>query len=239
LVPRRKSTGNVDAELLRTMLDDPLSAFTEAIRAMRIGLAMSNAGSKVVLVTSALPAEGKSTAAMLLAVSSASSGKRTVLLDCDLRQRSSSHVFGVKDAPGLSDLLRGAADLKDVITRDTATQTYIIPAGSVVPNAADWLMSQKMSDLVTELRKEFDYIVMDGAPLLPVVDALALATISDKVLLVVEWGHTPLACISEAFKILRPTAHRIAGVVLNKADQTQLPGYAAYYRSSGRYLGNA
>jgi succinoglycan biosynthesis transport protein ExoP len=239
LLPRPKSTGTFEARLLRATLDEPLSGFTEAVRAMRISFELSNAGSKVLLVTSALPAEGKSTVAILLAVSSANSGKRAVLVDCDFRQRSSSAAFGKKDAAGLSELLRGAAELKDVITRDAATQTYVIPAGSMVPNAADWLMSGKMSELVAELRKEFDCVIMDASPLLPVVDALPLATMADKVLLVVEWARTPLACISEAFKVLRPAAHRLAGVVLNKADQTQMPGYAAYYRSAGKYLAKA
>lgn len=235
VLPRSKSPVALEAQLLRTTLDEPFSAFAEAVRATRISIELSNVGSKVVLVTSALPGEGKSTAAMLLAVSNANSGKRTVLLDCDLRQGSSSAAFGTKDAPGLSELLRGTVELKDVIAKDAQTQTYVIPSGAMVPNAADWLMGQKMSDLITELRKDFDYIIMDAAPLLPVIDALALATMADKVLMIVEWARTPTSSISEAFKILRPSAHRVAGVILNKADQMQLPGYAAYYRS-GMYL---
>jgi Mrp family chromosome partitioning ATPase len=77
---------------------------------------------------------------------------------------------------------------------------------------------------------------MDTSPLLPIVDALALATLSDEILLIVGWCHTPLSSISEAFKGLRPAAHRVAGMVL---DQKELPGYAAYYRSSGKYLSRA
>ena len=113
----------------------------------------------------------------------------------------------------------------------------------MVPNAADLLMSQRMRDLIAELRGEFDYIVMDTSPLLPVVDALALATVADKVLLIVEWGQTPRASISEAFKILRPEAHRVAGIVLNKVDLNQLQGYgyrgSYHYRSVGKYSSNA
>ena len=112
-----------------------------------------------------------------------------------------------------------------------------------MPNAADLLMSLEMRDLIAELRGEFDYIVMDTSPLLPVVDALALATVADKILLIVEWGQTPLASISEAFKVLRPEAHRVAGIVLNKVDRNQLPGYAYrggyHYRSAGKYFSNA
>ena len=180
---------------------------------------------------------------MLLAASSASSGKRTVLLDCDMRQQATSQAFRNKRGPGLSELLRGTAKPMDVITKDPATRTYVIPAGSMVPNAADLLMSQRMRDLIAELRGEFDYIVMDTPPLLPVVDALALATVADKVLLVVEWGQTPRAAISEAFKVLRPEAHRVAGIVLNKVDLNQLQGYGYrsgyHYRSVGKYFSNA
>jgi polysaccharide biosynthesis transport protein len=243
LVQHRKFRGTLYDRLLHRIVDQPLSHFSEAVHAMRISLELSNANSKVILITSALPAEGKSTAAMLLATSSASSGKRTVLLDCDLRQQSTSEAFRNKRQPGLSELLRGTAELMDVIARDPATKTYLIPAGSMLLNAADLLMSQTMRDLIAELRGEFDYVVMDAPPLLPVVDALALATVADKVLLIVEWGQTPLASIYEAFKILRPEAHRVAGIVLNKVDLHQLPGYGYsagyYYRSVGKYVSNA
>jgi succinoglycan biosynthesis transport protein ExoP len=243
LIQNRKFHGNLYDRLLHRIVDEPLSHFSEAVHAMRINLELSNANPKVILITSALPDEGKSTAAMLLAASSASSGKRTVLVDCDLRQQSTSEVFRNKRQPGLSQLLRGTAELMDVITKDPATKTYVIPAGFVAQNTADMLMSQQMRDLIAELRDEFEYIVMDTAPLLPVVDALALATVADKILVIVEWGHTPRAAISEAFKVLRPEAHRVAGIVLNKVDLSQLQGYGYrggyHYRAVGKYFSNA
>jgi Mrp family chromosome partitioning ATPase len=114
----------------------------------------------------------------------------------------------------------------------------VIPAGAAVPNAADLLMSQQMQDLIGGLRGEFDYIVIDTPPLLPVVDALALATVADKVLLIVEWGRTPFASISEAFKVLRPEAHRVAGIILNKVDLRQLQRYG-YRGSVDKFFSNA
>jgi len=238
LVQDRKGRGNSDNRQLYKMVDEPFSYIGEAVRAMRISLELANSSSKVVLITSALPAEGKSTAAMLLAASSARAGKKTILLDCDLHQQTTSETLHNKNRPGLSDLLRGTAELADVLTKDPTTTTYVIPAGSLVSNAADLLMSHRMRDLIAALREEFDYIIMDSAPLLPVVDSLVLTTIADKVLVIVEWGQTPRASISEAFKILRPEAHRVAGVVLNKVDMTQLPEYG-YGRGYGyRYVGN-
>ncbi len=243
LVQHRKFRATLYDRLLHRVVDEPLSRFSEAVHAMRISLELSSANPKVILITSALPGEGKSAAAMLLAASSASSGKRTALLDCDLRRQSTSEAFRNKRQPGLSELLRGTAELMDVITKDPVTKIYMIPAGSMVPNAPDLLMSQRMRDLIAELRGEFDYIVMDTSPLLPVVDALALATVADKILLIVEWGQTSRASISEAFKVLRPEAHRVAGIVLNKVDLTQLPGYGYdggyHYRSADKYFSNA
>jgi succinoglycan biosynthesis transport protein ExoP len=111
----------------------------------------------------------------------------------------------------------------------------------MVPNAADLLMSQQMQDLIAELRSDFDYVVLDTSPLLPVVDALALATVADKVLLVVEWGQTPRGAIFAAFKVLRPEVHRVAGIVLNKVDLNQLQGYGdrGGYQYRSKYFNNA
>ena len=246
LVRHRKLRGTpYDRDrLLHRMVDEPLSHFSEAVRAMRIGLELSSSGgeAKVILITSSLPAEGKSAASMLLAASSAMSGHTTVLLDCDLRQQAVSEAFGKKQ-PGLSELLRGTAELSDVIDIDPVTNTCVIPAGSIVPNPADLLMSRRMRDLIAQLRNRYDYIVIDAPPLLPVIDALALATMVDKILVIVEWGQTPRAAISEAFKVLRPEAHRVAGIVLNKVDLNQLQGYGYrggyHYRSVGKYFSNA
>jgi polysaccharide biosynthesis transport protein len=229
-------------QILHRLVDEPLSDFSEAVRAMRIGLELSSANAKVILITSALPTEGKSTAAVLLAASSATAGHTTVLLDCDLRQQAVSEAFGTKQ-PGLSELLRGTAELTDIIDIDPVTNTCVIPAGSIVPNPADLLMSRRMRDLITQLRNQFDYIVIDAAPLLPVIDSLALATMVDKVLIVVEWSRTSRESLSEAFKVLRPEAHRVAGIVLNKVDLNQLQGYSYrggyQYRSARKYFGNA
>jgi polysaccharide biosynthesis transport protein len=231
LVTERRARSISHDRLLRGMVDEPLSHLSEAVHAIRISLELSDAHPKVILITSALPAEGKSTAAMLLAASSASSGKKTLLLDCDLRRQSTSEAFLNTHQPGLSDFLRGTAKIADVMIKDPLTKAYVIPAGSMIPNAADWLMSQRMRDLISVLRHEFGYIIVDTSPLLPVVDALVLATIVDKILVIVEWSETPRTSIFEALKVLRPEARRIAGIVLNKVDLGQLPGYS--YR--GRY----
>ncbi len=239
-VPQRKAR-IPHHQTLNRMVNEPFSHLSEAMHAMRIGLELSSARPKVILITSALPGEGKSTTAMLLAASSASSGKRTVLLDCDLRLRSTSEALQSKHRTGLSEVLRGTARLEDVIVEDPVTKISVIPAGAMVGNAADVLMSQEMLDLIAILRGAFDYIVMDGPPLLPVVDALALATAADKILVIVEWSRTPRNSIYEAFRVLGTEANRVAGVVLNKVDFNELPGYGGYhyYRSVAKYYHHA
>jgi succinoglycan biosynthesis transport protein ExoP len=234
MVEYRKARGPLYGLLLHSLVDEPLSDFSQAVNSLRIGLQLSNTDSKVFLITSALPGEGKSTAAMLLAASIASSSKRTILIDCDLHQQSISGSLPNPRRPGLAELLQGKASVEDVIVKDPISKTYIIPAGSMVPNAADLLMSQRMRDLIAVLRSEFDCIVIDSAPLLPVVDALVLTSIADRVLMIVEWSQTPHASVTEAFKILRPEVHRVAGIVFNKVDPNEIPGYA--YR--GGYRGS-
>jgi succinoglycan biosynthesis transport protein ExoP len=198
----------------------------DAARAMRINLELSNASPQVILVTSALPGEGKTTTARLLAASSAAAGRRTLLLDCDLHRSTGRGEVADGPALGLSDLLRRTAELSDVLVQDPVAKYFVISAGCNVSNAADWLMSSRMHDLIRILRDEFEYIVMDAPPLLPVVDALALSRLADKILIVVAWSDTPRRTISEAFTILRPEAHRVGGIVLNKIDFVCLPDYA-------------
>jgi capsular exopolysaccharide synthesis family protein len=229
----------------RAVIDRPLSQLSETVRAVRIGLEISNSpqAPRVILVTSSVPGEGKSTAATLLAASSAVSGRKTVLIDCDLRHRSISATLENKQ-PGLSELLSGAASLAEVTQRHPLMDTDVIAAGSIVRNPADLLMSRSMHDVVAQLRDKYDYIVMDASPLLAVVDALALATVADKILVVAEWSRTPRESISEAFRILRPEQSRVAGIVLNKVDPKRMRGYgyigAGYNGSSfKKYFGDA
>ena len=236
LVSQRKFRGSSYHQSLDRVVNQPLSHLSEAVRSMRVILERSSASSKVILITSALPGEGKSTAAMLFAASCASSGKKTVLLDCDLRLRSTSEALRREHQPGLSEFLSGTAKLTDVVEQDLVTKINFIPAGSTKANPADLLMSQGMLDLIAVLRSGFDYVIMDSPPLLPVVDALALTTGADKILVVVEWCRTPRATISEAFRVLGPEAKRVAGVVLNKVDFDELPGYGGHqYR---KYFNN-
>jgi polysaccharide biosynthesis transport protein len=243
LAQGQKFRGTFYDRVLRRVNDESISHFIAAVDTLRINLELRSANPKIILITSALPAEGKSTVAMLLTASSASSGKRTILLDCDLHRQTISGTLQQENRPGMSDLLCGTAEVMDVITKyPIMDRCYMIPAGSMVKNAADLLMSQRMRDLIAELRGKFDYIVMDSPPLLPVVDTSAVASVADAILLVVEWDRTPRAAISEAIKALGPETHRIAGVVLDKVNLHQLQWYSYpggyQYRFASKYVSN-
>jgi len=227
----RRSAGN--RSLVQAAVREPLSPFSEAVRTIRLAVRFSNPDHhpKVILVTSSLPGEGKSAIATLLAVSSAGAGQRTVLVDCDVRGRTVSRDFG-EQRPGLTDLLSGSADLASATLRDADSGCHVIPAGSKMRNPGDVLASRRMGEIMARLRREYDYIVVDTPPLLSTVDALALASMADKILVTIDGSYSHTDSVAEAFRILRPETRRIAGIVFNKVtpDQLRRYGYVDAYQ---------
>jgi polysaccharide biosynthesis transport protein len=212
--------------LVEALMCERRSQLSTSVETARIVLRFSNATAvpKVILLTSAIPGEGKSAVARLLATSSALSGQRTALVDCDLHHGSLSEQFGRKNS-GLAQVLTGETDIASVTVQDPATGLFVIPAGSAAKSPADLLSSEVMQDLVNQLRQQYDYVVMDASPLLPVVDALALAAVADKIVMVVEWGRTSRTSVSEALKTLRSAGYSIGGILLNKVDYKRLASY--------------
>jgi polysaccharide biosynthesis transport protein len=206
--------------------DIPQGLLDQAATTIRLGVkfAAPDRAPKILLVTSAIPGEGKSSAALLLAMSSAASGQKAVLLDCDFRHPSLSRAFGNPQI-GMSDILMSRAEISDVAIKVGATGTYLIPAGSAADSPADLLSSEQMRSVIGRLRESYEYVVIDSSPLLPVVDALGIARLADKIIVIVEWARTPRQVVSEAVKLLRPQSDRIAGIVLNKVDFKQLSRY--------------
>jgi Mrp family chromosome partitioning ATPase len=142
-------------------------------------------------------------------------------------------------------VLNGETDIASVTVEDPATGLFVIPAGSTARSPADLLSSQAMQDVIARLRQQYDYIVVDASPLLPVIDALALAAIADKIVMIVEWDRTSRTSVSEALKTLRFARHSIGGIVLNKVDYKRLASYGygfgrdytygSRFRAIGRY----
>jgi capsular exopolysaccharide synthesis family protein len=217
----RRRLGTVSDDLLaKALVDHSRSPLSTSVETARIVLRFSDAGlvPKVILITSAVPGEGKSAEALLIATSSALSGRRTVLVDCDLRHGSTLKQFGGKNS-GPAEVLNinGETDITAVGSQDQATGLFLIPAGSGSKSPADLLSSQAMQDLIPQLRLQYGYVVLDAPPLLPVADALPLAA--------VEWGRTSRTSVSEALKTLRFAGHSVAGIALNKVDYKRLVSY--------------
>jgi polysaccharide biosynthesis transport protein len=212
----------------------PKSQMSEAFRALRTSLLLSQAEHppQVILVTSALPREGKTTAAANLAVTLAQLGDRTVLMDADLRKPGVGRLLnlGAGKYAGLSSYLAGVSSL-DLVTvpHPAIPNLAAIPTGPLPPNPADLLSSHKLADAITELRTKYKFIVIDSPPIMAATDAVILSVQTDGVLLVVRSGETPKEAFTRTRDLLISVKCRILGVVLNAVD-SRAPDYYYSYR---------
>ncbi|HWT88226.1 MAG TPA: polysaccharide biosynthesis tyrosine autokinase [Candidatus Angelobacter sp.] len=212
----------------------PKSQMSEAFRALRTALLLSQADHppQVILVTSALPREGKTTAAANLAVTLAQLGDRTLLVDGDLRKPGVGRLLNMTDGKyaGLSSYLAGVSSL-DLVTvpHPSIPNLAAIPTGPLPPNPADLLSSHKLADAITELRGKFKFIVIDSPPIMAATDAVILSVQVDGVLLVVRSGETPKEAFTRTRDLLISVKCRMLGVVLNAVDSSA-PDYYYSYR---------
>src|ERR1700730_5607891 len=212
----------------------PKSQMSEAFRALRTALLLSQAGHppQVILVTSALPREGKTTAAANLAVTLAQLGDRTLLIDADLRKPGVGRLLnlGSGNYAGLSSYLAGVSSLELVtIQHPSIPNLSAIPTGPLPPNPADLLSSHKLADAIAELRTRFKFIVFDSPPVMAATDAVILSVQADGVLLVVRSGETPKEAFTRTRDLLVSVKCRLLGVVLNAIDSSA-PDYYYSYR---------
>jgi capsular exopolysaccharide synthesis family protein len=212
----------------------PKSQVSEAFRALRTSLLLSRADHppQVILVTSALPREGKTTAAANLAVTLAQLGDKTVVVDADLRKPGIGRLLNMSGGnyAGLSSYLAGASSL-DLVTvpHPTIPNLMAIPTGPLPPNPADLLSSHKLAEAIAELRKRFKFIVIDSPPVMAATDAVILSVQTDGVLLVVRSGETPKEAFTRTRDLLISVKCNILGVVLNAVDASA-PDYYYSYR---------
>jgi polysaccharide biosynthesis transport protein len=217
----------------------PQSQMAESYRALRTSLLLSNLGSppKVIMVTSALPQEGKTTTSINCGVVLAQKGVRVLLIDADLRRPSIHKTLGMGPRSGLSNVLTGSGTLDQTITRSTISPNlYILPAGTPPPNPAELLASGNMRDVLAQLREEYDHIVVDTPPSLSVTDAVVLSPRADAVLLVIRSGQTTKQALRRARDILAQVNAKVVGVLLNAVDLSS-PDYYYYYEYQGKYAG--
>jgi polysaccharide biosynthesis transport protein len=212
----------------------PKSQISEAFRALRTSLLLSQAEHppQVILVTSALPREGKTTAAVNLAVTLAQLGDRTLLMDSDLRKPGVRRALNltVGKEGGLSSYLAGVSSLDEVtIPHPAISNLTALTTGPVPPSPADLLSSHRMRDAVMELRRRFKFIVIDSPPIMAATDAVILSALTDGVLLVVRSGSTPKEAFTRSRDLLSAVKCRLLGVILNAVDSSA-PDYYYSYR---------
>ena len=222
-----------------TALLAPTSQAAEAFRGLRTSVLFSRPDTVVqrIVVTSASPSEGKSTVSSNLATVMAQSGRRTLLIDCDLRRSRVHRLFGLNRSPGLTDFLMNRVDVGESLDLNVADGFDVLPAGSPVPNPAEHLSSRAFRDLLDSLQESYDVIVLDAPPLMVATDSVLLSTQVDATILVAAAGQTKDYELDYVHKELQYVGSHTIGVVLNRFDVTNEYGYRYQYqyRYGNRY----
>jgi len=228
------SNGSSSPELL--VIEKPKSQLAESFRSIRTSLTFSKAGRglKSILVTSALPLEGKTTVSVNIAITLAQSGKKVLLIDADLRRPRLHKVFDLGSAePGFSNLLagHGEASLTTAVRHVGVENLMLLPSGPHPPNPAELLGSDAMKEITAAMVKKFDHVIFDTPPTLAATDAAIVAQEVDGVVFVVRSFKTDKDIATRANHILHDAQAKILGVVLNNADVPR----SGYYGYGGKY----
>ena len=213
----------------------PFSATAEALRYIKVAIDLHPTGGKVIGIVSALPGEGKTTVATGFAAFVAKSGARTLLIDADLRNPSMTRALGYPNAPGLVNMVADKTDFADLVITDSKYKFDFLPSSTRMKpsNSSDILNSPSMKDMLRAAKGNYDYVLVDLPPILPVVDVKAVAHLFDAFVLVVEWGSTSIDEIVKAVGASPIVSERLLGAVLNKADEAVMRRFEGY--SDRRY----
>ena len=216
---------------------DPLSPRAESFRALRTNLQFLDMGGRSSFVlTSSVPNEGKSTTAINLAIALADAGKRVALIDADLRKPKVAEYLGIEGGIGLTDVLIGRTRLGDVMLPWGKRSLYVLPAGKIPPNPSELLGSQQMQTLLEVLERDFDVVLCDSPPLLPVTDAAILAKATSGAIIIVSAGRTNRHQLTGAVEALETVGAKIAGLVLAMVPTRGPDAYYSYGYGYGSWL---
>ncbi len=211
-------------------LRHPVSPYSEALRRLFVSVELSEAAvsPRVIMVTSSVPAEGKSVIVASLGRQLAGSGKKVLLIDCDWRSPSLQRIFRCGNTKGLADLLTDEnVLLNDCLSRDAQSGVDILPAGRWEPRLLPLLGSDRMARLLEAFSAEYDLLILDSPPVLVTADSLALCRLADKVLFVVRWGQTRQEAMLEALKQLLDAQADVAGIAISQVVTKKFRGYAS------------
>ena len=219
------------------VLDKPTSAYAEALRTLRTALHFSNVDSppKVVMVTSALPREGKTTLCASLGRLVAASGHKVLLIDADLRRPGLTKVFGDKGQGDISDIASEDPDLARMIQHDEKSGADVIIAREGTPNPQDLLGSMKMARFIKQMAQNYDLVIIDTPPVMAVSDCAPISRMADAVLFAVRWGETPRELTVAGLKQTASYGGKIAGVALTRVDLKKYSYYGNDYHYSKEY----
>ncbi|WP_417910070.1 GumC family protein [Candidatus Electronema sp. PJ] len=219
--------------------DNPLSPTAESYRLIRSGLLLSTPEKppQVMLITSMVQQEGKTTTVKNLAHILVQNEKKVLIIDCDMRRPRQHSMFGLVNTYGLSSYLSGNVDAQQSLIRQVPdSQVFLITSGPVPPNPAELLSSGKMTQLLQETRASFDFILLDSPPVQQVTDSLALGPLADGTVLVVRAGKTTYEMLDSGIKRLREGHSHLLGIVLNRLKKKHADkGYYGYYSYSSHY----
>lgn len=208
---------------------DPKSTVSEAFRNLRTNVHYTSIDSeiKILQITSSIQGEGKSTVTANYAVTVAQSGKKVLLIDCDLRRPQVHKLFNISNKTGLSNVLVGDATTESNIQETKVKNLFILTSGPIPPNPSEMLDSKRMKELMKSVVDYFDMVILDSPPVLPVTDGLILSKIAHGTLLVVSLGTTQKDALKKTVEALENIDANIIGTVVNKAS-TRSRYYAQY-----------
>ena len=221
---------------------DVPNALLENFRLIRSSIMLNRSpkgDARVVMVTSARPAEGKTTVAANIAWAFASAGEKTLLIDCDLRRGRVHGVTGLVNNPGLTDLLVNRERLGDSVQQSVSDKLWVIPRGSVVAGTTELLNTPVFSNLLDTLKSEFDRIILDTPPVLGLSETSFLQNFAEGVVLVVRSGRTKRKDVEDAFHALSKLGGHFYGFVLNGVDFSKKANHYQYYYYSASYYDDA
>ncbi len=239
----RVMTASESRKLTRHLItrENPKSPVSEAYRSLRTSITYASADKKVksILVSSSGPGEGKTTTVANLAITFANLGKRTLLIDTDLRRPVVHKVFNCSRDNGITSYLSGIEeDFNNIIQETNIDNLFVVTSGIIPPNPSELIGSQRMTKLIKKLEEEWDMVLFDSPPLVAVTDATMISKEIDQIIMVVKAGHTDKKAFNHTVSSLRNVKAPLGGIILNAVTNKNSYGSYYYYYQYYHYYGS-